>query len=189
MPHGTVRTVALTPHRQTPTDAVDALEVRLRRSPDATLTLTYTLKGDLDRVRIPQPRPARVAERLWQHTCCELFVRRAGEPAYHEFNFSPSGEWAAYAFDSYRGGARLLDASLDPRIRVRREAGVLELQAVIPLDRLSPLHARSALALSVTAVVEERGGALSYWALAHPADKPDFHHGNAFVLELDEIRN
>jgi hypothetical protein len=189
MPHGMVRTVALTPHRQTPSEGVHVIEARLHRSPDGTLGVTYTLRGDLDRVRIPDRRPARVAERLWQHTCCELFVRCVDAAAYHEFNFSPSSEWAAYGFDRYREGARLLDASLDPQVTVRRGSAALELDAVVALERLSPLYARAALTVSVTAVVEDRDGVLSYWALAHPADKPDFHHGNAFVLELDEIRN
>ena len=189
IPHGTVRTVALRPHRQTPTDAVHAIEARVHRSSDGTLAVTYTLQGDLDRVRIPERRPARVTERLWQHTCCELFVRRAGAPAYHELNFSPSGEWAAYGFERYREGARLLDASVDPHVTVRRGSGVLELGAVVKLERLSPMYGQASLAGSITVVVEDRDGVLSYWALAHPADRPDFHHGSAFVLELDEIRN
>jgi hypothetical protein len=189
MPHGTVRTVALTAHPQTPTDAVHAIEARVHRSPDGTLAVTYTLRGDLDRVRIPERRPGRVTEHLWHHTCCELFVRRAGAPAYHELNFSPSHEWAAYGFDRYREGARLLDAALDPQVTVRRSSGTLELGAVVKLDRLSPIYAHAPLAISITAVAEDCDAVLSYWALAHPADRPDFHHGSAFVLELDEIRN
>lgn len=66
------------------------------------LTVTYAIEGDLERVRIPAARAPRIADRLWQHTCCEIFVSRHGFPAYHEFNFAPSGEWAAYAFERYR---------------------------------------------------------------------------------------
>jgi hypothetical protein len=40
------------------------------------------------------------------------------------------------------------------------------------------------LRLAITAVIEDSQGALSYWALAHPASRPDFHHHNGFVLEL-----
>jgi len=31
---------------------------------------------------------------------------------------------------------------------------------------------------------EETNGRLSYWALAHPPGKPDFHHPDCFALEL-----
>ena len=35
------------------------------------------------------------------------------------------------------------------------------------------------------AVVEETDGRLSYWALTHPAERPDFHHRDGFVLPLE----
>ena len=45
--------------------------------------------------------------------------------------------------------------------------------------------------LGLSAVIEEQGPddthVKSYWALAHFADKPDFHHPGAFTLELGEI--
>ena len=34
------------------------------------------------------------------------------------------------------------------------------------------------------AVLEEKDGTKSYWALAHAADKPDFHHPDCFVAKL-----
>jgi hypothetical protein len=33
-------------------------------------------------------------------------------------------------------------------------------------------------------VIEDIGGGRSYWALAHPAGKPDFHHADGFTIEL-----
>jgi hypothetical protein len=38
--------------------------------------------------------------------------------------------------------------------------------------------------VAASAVVEEANSGLSYWALAHPAAKPDFHHADAFVLSV-----
>jgi hypothetical protein len=40
----------------------------------------------------------RRAEELWQTTCFEAFMRVHGAEAYREWNFAPSGVWAAYAF-------------------------------------------------------------------------------------------
>ena len=144
--------------------------------------MTYSLEGQLVRLRIPPPRPPRIAARLWQHTCCEIFIARKGLTGYHEYNLAPSGEWATYAFTSYRDGARFVDEKLDPRITVRRSAEQLELHAFIPVDR-------AALSLALSAVVEDVDGALSYWALKHPPGKPDFHHPDAFAAQLDEVRN
>jgi hypothetical protein len=40
------------------------------------------------------------------------------------------------------------------------------------------------LQLALSTVIEDARGTLSYWALTHPPGKPDFHHRDAFVLEV-----
>jgi hypothetical protein len=42
------------------------------------------------------------------------------------------------------------------------------------------------LLIGLAAVIEEKSGTLSYWALRHAPGKPDFHHPDAFALVLDE---
>ena len=187
--HVAQRSFHLVVHDRTPTNAVRSIAGYVRRGSDGTLAVRYVIAADLSRLRIPRPRPKAVAERLWQHTCCELFVQRSGTAAYHEFNFAPSGEWAAYAFEAYRNAQHLMDTSIEPRIEVRTTAETFELDASIRLDGLSPAHVRDALALSVTAVIEESDGRISYWSVAHPLGKPDFHHHDAFAVLFDEIRD
>lgn len=166
---------ALERHPDTPCGPLRGISVSIERKPES-LRVVYALDGDIGRLRIPPPRPPRAAEGLWQHTCCEIFVARRGAPGYREFNLSPSGEWAAYAFQRYREGARLaIDA---PRIEVQRGGRKLRLAASIPVEERS-------LRIGASAVIEDDGGALSYWALRHPPGKPDFHHPDAFALELD----
>lgn len=171
---------ALERHPATSCPALRGIQVSLTRTPQS-MQVAYVLDGEIGRLRIPPPRPPRIAERLWQHTCCELFVASAGLPGYREFNFSPSGEWAAYAFERYREGAAPLDVS--PGIVVRHGAGRLELAASIPLEESEKLR------IGLSAVIEEDSGTLSYWALRHVPGKPDFHHPEAFALELDEVRH
>ena len=38
--------------------------------------------------------------------------------------------------------------------------------------------------LGLSAVLEEVDGTKSYWALAHPEDKPNFHHPDCFAAQL-----
>jgi len=148
------------------------------------LAVTYALKGSLIGLRIPPPRPPRRADGLWRHTCFELFIAEKGQPSYWEVNFSPSGEWAAYAFKSHRDGGAIEDDGLDPRIEMRSTAEGLELGASVRLDRLSLIQPEGLLRLGLAAVVEETDGTLSYWALTHPPGAPDFHHRDCFTLEL-----
>jgi hypothetical protein len=182
-------TTILEAHPEARNDAVRSIEVRASRSQSGTLEMSYVLDADLDRLRIPQFGLPRIGDRLWQHTCFEFFVRRQDRPGYHEFNFSPSAEWAAYAFERYRKAAALEQQGLKPSIAVIKSATKLELDVSLDLHGLSSQHAVHALTLAISAVVEARDGSLSYWALKHAPGKPDFHHSEAFVLELDEIRD
>jgi hypothetical protein len=118
---------------------------------------------------------------LWAHACFEAFIAAAGCAAYHEFNFSPSGQWAGYVFSGYRERDPTAKPLPAPRLSWRQSASLLELEAGLPAGAL-PLGGR--LQLGFCAVIEAADGQLSYWALRHPAERPDFHHRLAFALEL-----
>lgn len=165
----------LHPHPDRPPAPELAIEVDWRLEA-ARLTLDYRIAGAVDRIRLPTPAaaPARRDE-LWKHSCCELFVAGAGE-GYAEFNFSPSGDWAAYAFEGYRTGMRPLEIA-PPAVAFAHGAGLVRLTAV--LDLPGP-----AGRVALTAVIEDEAGGLSYWSLAHPAGPPDFHHRDCFALKL-----
>ncbi len=185
MPPAPPYDVTLTQHRGERSKAVRSISVSVAKLPHAMLAISYVIEADIDRLRVPSPRLPCLTERLWQHTCCEMFVARKNSPAYHEFNFSPSGAWAVYAFARYREAVPFEDEALSPRIAVRVARDKLELDALIDLDRLSPMHAARKLLLALAVVIEDRDGLLSYWALAHPPGEPDFHHPHAFALELE----
>lgn len=177
-------TVMLTCHPETPSQAVRDIHVRVHKVEGGALALTFTLVGDVAHLRIPPLQSPRRADRLWQHTCCEAFVAVQGTPAYYEFNFAPSTEWAVYAFRAYREGGPLAEEDLAPGIAVRNGADRLELDAILRLDRLPLLLPSARLRLALAAVVEETDGRLSYWALKHAPGKPDFHQAEGFALEL-----
>jgi hypothetical protein len=187
-----LQTFTLTPHPLTQGSSARSIRAQISwRS--GVLKVSYLLEGDLERLRVPDRQRPRFADELWRHTCFEMFVARKDEAGYHEFNFSPSSEWATYVFVRYRErvapGRSVELADMDPHVIVRRFVGKLELDAEVELERLGSGFTDGKLVLGLSAVVEEVDGSLSYWALHHPGAKPDFHHPDAFVLELDEIRN
>jgi hypothetical protein len=163
-------------HPDTPCAAVRSIDVELVRPHDGVARLHYIVSGDIAAVALPaRTAPAR-ADRLWEHTCFEAFARGAGE-GYCEFNFSPSTQWAAYAFDGYRSNMRNAESAA-PHIHILATAERFDLQAMIDLGDVV------AHRLALSAVIEETSGAKSYWALAHPPGKPDFHHADSFAYEL-----
>jgi hypothetical protein len=159
--------------------AATRIEVDIARPRPGSLILSYVVSGRIGALRMPPVMAAARAEELWRHTCFEAFVRPSAGSAYCEFNFSPSTQWAAYRFDSYRSGMRVAAEIGAPRIEVRTSGESCTLQAALELDGLSsPLH------LGLSAVLEETNGRKSYWALAHPPSKADFHDADCFALEL-----
>ena len=178
---------ALACHPETPSQWVSTMQARLSQVRDGGIAITYALQGAISHLFLPgRCAPSRV-DGLWQHTCFEAFVSVEGATAYREFNFAPSGQWAAYAFRDYRDIGPLPQAS-DPQIQLRTSGNQVELDAVISRDCLLPIPVNARLLLGLSAVIEEEGGVLSYWALKHPSGPPDFHDAGAFVLELDLIR-
>lgn len=175
----------LHPHPDSGCSAVTRLDAGAIRTATGGLALTWTLEGDLPALALPAlalPAPAGAARRdgLWRHSCFEAFIGMAGEAGYLEFNFSPSGDWAAYRFTGHRQGMTALALAAPPSTRWQRPAGSLQLTAV-----LAPLPgAAGSLHIGLCAVIEARSGTMSHWALRHPPGAPDFHHAVGRVLEL-----
>ena len=174
-------------HPSTRTETVRAIQVLVHRSASAELQLTFRLDGDLPRIRIAAPGVPRINTKLWRHTCFEAFIALDGQQSYHEFNFAPSGEWCVYALAGYRNGAPVANETMRPHIAVRSTGSRLELDAVVRLDSLSAIHAHASLRIGLSAVIESSDG-LSYWALRHRSDKPDFHDADGFALLLEPPR-
>lgn len=174
---------SLIPHPATTGGPVRSIAVHVARVAPSELTLRYRLVGDVGGIALPgHAAPART-DGLWQHTCFEAFVRPRDAASYCEFNLSPSSQWAAYGFSSYREGMTPLDLTA-PSIRVKPGSDEILLQALLDLSGVPTLSGNGDWQLALSAVIEDAGGARSYWALAHPAGKPDFHHRDCFVLEL-----
>jgi hypothetical protein len=159
--------------------AATGIDVDVARPRPGSLVLSYVVSGKIGGLHLPPVTAAARGDELWRHTCFEAFVRPSPGAGYYEFNFAPSSQWAVYRFDRYRSGMRTATEIGAPRIEMESRAERYTLQAALELDRLSPPWR-----VGLSAVLEETNGRKSYWALAHPPGKADFHHSDCFALEL-----
>ncbi len=172
----------LVPHPAFPSGAIDAIEVGATRPSAGRLYVRYRVIGRVGDVAWPAETAPERTDQLWEHTCFEAFLRAKGDDAYHEFNFSPSAQWAAYAFDRYRTGMRAVDVEAPA---IRRVTGFHNPDSVVEVSASLPVAlAGRTVRIGLSAIVEELSGAKSYWALAHPPGQPDFHHSDCFALEI-----
>ena len=165
--------VLLHPHPTAPSALIDRVSVRFEREGDR-LWLRYVVDGNVDDILWPHPATPGRADELWRHTCFEAFVTTPD--GYLEYNLSPSGRWASYRFDGYRDGMR----NAPEVVEISGMDGGCDMAALEAHVPLPPGPCR----IGLTAVIEARDGAISYWALAHPSDNPDFHNSDSFVLDL-----
>ncbi|MEZ5971940.1 MAG: DOMON-like domain-containing protein [Hyphomonadaceae bacterium] len=165
-------------HPDTPSAAVDRIDVAIARPEPGLLALRYTVSGRIASISLAPPSEPLRTDDLWRTTCFEAFVESTPGAGYYEFNLSPSSKWAAYHFTDYREGMALAELS-PPAIITGANATHIDVDALIYLPA-----SQEPWQLALTAVIEETNGVHSYWALRHPPGKPDFHHADGFVLEL-----
>ena len=168
--------------------AVQALDAALGWAADGALELRFRLRAELAALRVPAPVAQPTArDGLWQAMCFEAFIGTEAGPAYHEFNFSPSGEWAIYAFRAERVRNTAAPPWPAPTVACTRAAHELRLHARVARAALPAVDARAPWRLGLSAVLPAASdGALSYWALAHPGAQPDFHHRGGWLARLPQ---
>jgi hypothetical protein len=142
----------------------------------ATTNIWFCVSAPAERFVIPESAEPSRADELWRTTCLEAFLRPAGEESYREWNFAPSGDWAAYDFTGTREGMSTAEVTA-PYIRMEDNFTWWALGATIVSDP-------GAWELGLSAVLEEKDGTKSYWALAHLSEKPDFHAPGCFTARL-----
>lgn len=179
-----------------PFDSKSALDFKLQATVNvqffkkrAHFQIDYCLQGALDSLLLP-PDLKKKEERahdLWKETCFEAFLKIKGLNSYLEFNFSPSGNWNCYYFDSYRAGMRdFLDIkNMTLNFHSGKELNLkclfdLELSEDSDLTILNNDNLR----MGLSAILFQKSKGPSYFALAHPASLPDFHHEKSFILNL-----
>ena len=164
--------------------AVQSIDVEIARPRAGRVELSYIVTGQISGILMPPAAAHARGDELWRHTCFEAFIRAAPNARYYELNFSPSGQWAAYQFSGYRSGMRVANEITEIPIEMRSSPDGCALQASLNLAQFRDLPRDRSWRLGLSAVIEDATGGISYWALAHPPGKPDFHHADSFACEL-----
>lgn len=166
------RTLVRHPAHRGPT--ITSVRAGLARNHEE-VCVAFELAGALEHLALPS-RPLE-PDKLWEHTCVELFVASASG-RYVEWNFSPTGQATRFEFSGYRVRT---SASFDEGVRVSviHQTDTLQLVATGPLLR----GIEDAASAGLSAVARAPDDGCSYWALQHPRPEPDFHDHRGFALD------
>lgn len=174
---------ALIRHPDSLSFAAIHVEVEVAHMSGHRVTLSYVVTGAIADLRLPSATAQARADDLWRHSCFEAFLRPSHGDTYHEFNFAPSTQWAAYRFSGYRSGMQKAEVQ-PPEIEVHGGPDSYTLRTSLALERLPDLSLRAPWRIGLSALLEDQDGRMAYWALAHGPGKPDFHHPVCFAIEL-----
>ncbi|WP_417910209.1 DOMON-like domain-containing protein [Candidatus Electronema sp. PJ] len=164
------------------------LRGQVARSAANLLCISYALQGNLAALLLPEQtaQPMR-KDLLWQHTCFEFFLAPVGTPRYWEINLSPSGDWNVYAFADYRAGMQEEPALAVLPFTIEQRPASLLLELTFPLESI--ISPGQPLDLGISAVLQDRNGQRSFWALTHHNRmQPDFHWRDSFSLSVPASR-
>lgn len=174
------RPLSLRCHHSAACSGVREITVELASHAARQLVLHYTIVGERSQLSVPTAESNLDPARLWEHTCCELFVAARDGDDYSEWNFSPSGQYTQFDFASYRKPRQTSEAA-NCELLWEDSPDALAVQV-----RLSvPESLGTTLCIGIACVIEDTTGVRSYWALQHPCERPDFHHRDGFALAFD----
>ena len=157
---------------------------------NAALELSFSLcpklaEDGFDLLNLPSSSSSKASgssqrlDNLWLHTCFEAFLARPGEAEYWELNASPKGDWNLYRFNAYRTGGLAEPKALAPGVTFSRDR--FGCRCTIEIE-LHPWWRHAEIPeFGLTMVVEDGSNNLSYWALSHPGNQPDFHDRRGFL--------
>ena len=174
-----MQTYQLAPHPAHPPAALRNMEAKVTGRDASWLRLRWRIDGSAG-LKIPAFAGKGRADDLWRTTCFELFLKPTGGESYCEFNLSPSERWNAYDFERYRGGMSERPMPREPECIMRQGSSFAIFDAAIPIGGVPD----GECAMGLSAVIEELDGTISYWALAHDGDTPDFHAPACFAATL-----
>ena len=147
------------------------------------LAISYLISGPMGEIIVPAPADTPLRRTgLWEETCLECFLAAKDAPRYWEVNLSPSGHWNVYRFSAYREGMQEESAFTSLPFRVDRGKDSFLLDVDLPLDGI--ISPKTPPEAGISAVIKLRSGQMTYWALSHPGQKPDFHRPESFIAQL-----
>ncbi|MBU1405699.1 MAG: DOMON-like domain-containing protein [Proteobacteria bacterium] len=153
----------------------------IERTPQA-LVLSIVLHGNLGDLVLPDGTERTRCDNLWKSTCFEMFWAEEGRKNYWELNLAPNGAWNVYAFPDYRTGMNRENRVGEPPTNTEHTTDTFSLTAELGIGKLH-IH-NTPLRVGVSAVLKHQNSRLSYWALAHPKERPDFHAPQSFLLQI-----
>lgn len=142
--------------------------------------ISFLLNGDLTPIDLGDGTPKKVrTTKLWEKTCFELFIKN-NRDEYLEFNFSPTFEWNSFYFikkgDPLSEWIKMKRPEMDILLSLEK----FFLFAEIKNEFFPENFLTSEMSIGISSVLKMKSNQITYWALSHEDQRPNFHHFDSF---------
>lgn len=157
------------------------IEAELNQNSES-LFISYRMRQGIPLINLGNgtPKKERVIG-LWEKTCFELFIKnQSGQ--YIEFNFSPTFEWNCFYFGKKGDVLGQCPSMQMPVTDILLSEDHFLHFSVIKKEYFPEgfFDNKEELDVGITAVIKDKLGSISYWALSHADNRPNFHHFDSF---------
>ncbi len=152
------------------------------KSDGPILKLQFEISNNVENILIPDRSndPKRVIG-LWESTCFECFIKNPNGESYYEFNFSPDGHWNCFYFEI--PGKDLIECNniALPTTESNLDDENFRFSIEINTESMKDgFWSSKEMEFGLTTVIEDERNNLSFWAIEHHDDRPNFHNFSSF---------
>jgi hypothetical protein len=147
----------------------------------SNVEVEFSLKGDIKDIYLPSPsQEKRRVIGLWESSCFELFIHNKNTTTYYEFNFSSEGHWNCFYFPTPKTPLKQSPNFEEIDCATSLKDQSFTLKAVVNLYNFHPgFWEKESMSFGLSSVIEKHKS-LSYWAISHCDEKPNFHNVESF---------
>jgi hypothetical protein len=152
------------------------------------LKLQFEISNNVDSVLLPEMAndPKRVIG-LWESTCFEIFIKNPLSDSYYEFNFSPEGHWNCFYFNNPKEKLKECTNVAFPVSAVTIAPEHYRFSIEINTESLKEgFWSSKEMEFGLTTIIEDEKNNLSFWAIEHHDEAPNFHNFSSFKLVSSE---
>jgi len=157
------------------------LDVDLK-SDGPILKLQFEITNDVNNILIPSRAitPKRVIG-LWESTCFECFIKNPNSDSYYEFNFSPDGHWNCFFFETPGKELKECNNIAFPTTISKHNDDHFSFSVEINTESMKEgFWSSKEMEFGLTTVIEDEKNNLSFWAIEHHDERPNFHNFSSF---------
>ena len=137
-----------------------------------TLTLEFTVTGELKKYIFNKPSKQTRENELWKKSCFELFIAQKSNPAYYELNISPSTNWNFYSFADYKREMKEEENVSEPSIYSSKIDN--EYRLSFEFDFYQEIKERE-LIFNLAVILLDKKGVRHFYSINRKEGNVDFH--------------